>query len=57
MRYDPEYNSYRFSIEELINIVNSLTFYSLYSPCDDKTRKDIQNLLNQFKNLSDIPIG
>lgn len=57
MRYDVEYNSYRFSIEELINIVNSLTFYSLYSPSDDKTRQDVQNLLNQFKNLSNIPIS
>lgn len=57
MKYDPEYNSYRFSIEELINIVNSLTFYNLYSPTDNKTQKDIQNLLSEFKNLSNIPIG
>lgn len=57
MKYDAEYNSFRFPIEQLIDIVNALTFYSRYSPLDKTTKQNILNLIEEFKGLSNIPIG
>jgi hypothetical protein len=57
MKYDSEYNSFRFPIEQLIDIVNALTFYSRYSPLDKITKQNVLNLIQEFKSLRDIPIG
>lgn len=57
MKYDPEYNSYKFDINEIVNIVNSLNFYSRYYPLDSRSAEIIKNLLSEFNKLKDIPIN
>lgn len=47
MKYDPEYNSYRFSSEDMSTIIDSLHFYHQHSPGPD------QNKLDYIKNLID----
>lgn len=56
MKYDPEYNSYKFSSEEMINIVDGLTFYSLYSPLDKITKQSVKTLIDNIIKSTKIPI-
>lgn len=56
MKYDPEYNSYKFSSEDLINLVDGLTFYSLYSPLDKVTSESVKTLVDNIIKSTKIPI-
>ena len=56
MKYDVEYNSYKFSSEEMKNIVDGLTFYSLYSPLDKITHKNVLNLLDSLNKTERISL-
>lgn len=56
MKYDPEYNSYKFSSEEMINLVDGLTFYSLYSPLDKITKESVKTLIDNIVKSTKIPI-
>lgn len=57
MKYDPEYNSYKFSSEELIHIVDGLSFYKLYSPLEDKFVNSVQILIDNLIKSTKIPIN
>lgn len=56
MKYDIEYNSYKFSNEEMKNIVDGLTFYSLYSPLDKITKQSVTTLIENIIESTKIPI-
>ena len=56
MRFDPEYNSYRFSSEEFLNIIDGLTFYSRYSPLDKITKESVKTLIDNLIKSTKIPI-
>lgn len=52
MKYDEEYNSYRFSELELLYIINSLDFYQKYGPIENE---EVREYLRQLsKNLLEI---
>jgi len=57
MKYDTEYNSYKFSSEELINLVDGLTFYSRYSPLDKITKESVKTLVDNIIKSTKIPIA
>lgn len=56
MKYDPEYNSYKFSNDDLNIIVNALYFYSQHSPVLDEHRIDyvagIIKILESSKHIT-----
>lgn len=56
MKYDPEYNSYKFSSEEMKNIVDGLTFYSRYSPLDKITKESVKTLIDDLNKSTKIPV-
>ena len=56
MKYDTEYNSYKFSSEEMKNIVDGLTFYSLYSPLDKITNQSVKTLIENIIKSTKIPV-
>lgn len=56
MKYDPEYNSYKFSSEEISNIIHSLIIYSSDPFLDHITKKNVVTLLEQINNSTKIPI-
>ncbi len=57
MKYDPEYNSYRFSPDELNVIVQCLKFYSKNSPGEQEKVivVIIKNLIEHLKNSVCVP--
>ena len=51
MKYDPEYNSYRFDTTDTSTIVNALYFYHQHSPILDEDRRDyIMSLIKDLQN-------
>ena len=56
MKYDPEYDSYRFSGEEIEHIVNALKFYILYSPSCENYPDSVDRLINDLKNSCNNPM-
>lgn len=57
MKYDPEYNSYKFSSEEMSAIIHSLISYSNDPFLDKITQKNVLNLLESIYKSTKIPIG
>lgn len=57
MKYDPEYNSYKFSSEEMSTIIHSLISYSNDPFLDKITQKNVLNLLESIYKFTKIPIG
>lgn len=57
MKYDPEYNSYKFTSEEMKNIVDGLTFYSLYSPLDKITNQNVKTLIENINKSTKISVA
>lgn len=55
MKYDPEYNSYKFSSEEISNIIHSLIIYSSDPFLDHFTKKNVVDLLEQINRSTKIP--
>lgn len=56
MKYDPEYDSYKFSSEEIGTIIHSLISYSADPFLDHITKKNVVTLLEQINNSTKIPI-
>lgn len=55
MKYDPEYNSYRFSSDDLSTIISSLYFYHQHSPILDLDKLDyISKLINSLEKTKDV---
>ena len=50
MKYDPEYNSYRFSTQEIKDIINALRFYVLYNPAEKSHVDKLNKLINDLSN-------
>lgn len=47
MKYDVEYDSYKFSKDDIRSIVGALYFYHQHSPVlDDDSRDYVQSLIN-----------
>ena len=56
MKYDPEYNSYKFSSAEISAIVHSLIHYSADPFLDKITHKNVLNLLESIYKANKIPV-
>jgi hypothetical protein len=57
MKYDPEYNSYRFSMQETNLILESLGFYNQYGPnLVEKDREHINDLRENLENSVRIKV-
>lgn len=56
MKYDPEYDSYRFSSADMNVIVNALEFYKLYNPSEQTDTSYISTLIKDFEKSKQIPI-
>lgn len=55
MKYDPEYNSYRFSDSDLGVILKSLDFYNQYSPLLEQGERDyINHLINDLEKTKGV---
>lgn len=55
MKYDPEYNSYKFSDSDLSVILKSLDFYNQYSPLLEQGERDyIGHLINDLKKTKGV---
>lgn len=50
MKYDPEYDSYRFCTVDMDTIIMALTFFSTYSPINDGQRVYIKGLIKDLQN-------
>ena len=57
MKYDEEYNSYKFSSEEISNIIHSLISYSSDPFLDKITQKSVINLLDGLNKSIRIPVS
>lgn len=57
MKYDPEYNSYKFSSEEISTIIHSLISYSSDPFLDKITHKNVLNLLESINKSNKIPVA
>ena len=57
MKYDAEYNSYKFSSEEISIIIHSLISYSTDPFLDKITQKNIIVLLEKINNSTKIPVA
>ena len=57
MKYDPEYNSYKFSSEEIGNIIHSLISYSNDPFVDKITQKNVELLLESLNKSTKMPIN
>jgi hypothetical protein len=57
MKYDPEYDSYKFSNEEISAIIHSLISYSSDPFLDKITQKNVLNLLESINKSTKIPIS
>lgn len=56
MKYDPEYNSYKFSSEEISTIIHSLISYSSDPFLDKITQKNVEVLLDNLNKSIRIPV-
>jgi len=56
MKYDHEYDSYRFSSADMNVIVNALEFYKLYNPSEQTDISYISTLIKDFEKSKQIPI-
>lgn len=56
MKYDMEYNSYKFSSDEISNIIHALISYSSDPFLDKITHKNVLNLLESLNKTTKIPI-
>lgn len=57
MKYDPEYNSYKFSDSDLTIIVKALDFYHQYSPLlEQSQRESVSSLIQSLENSKHITI-
>lgn len=55
MKYDDEYNSYKFSTNEIGAIINSLYFYHQHSPVLDDTGRDyIFSIVQSLEKTKDV---
>lgn len=54
MKYDPEYNSYKFSSGEISTIIHSLISYSADPFLDKITHKNVLNLLESINKVEKI---
>ena len=50
MKYDPEYDSYRFPRVDMDIILNALEFYRQYNPSEQASSSYISILINDLKN-------
>ena len=57
MKYDEEYNSYKFSSEEISAIIHSLIHYSADPFLDKITQKNALSLLESIYNANKIPVA
>lgn len=57
MKYDPEYNSYKFSSEEISTIIHALIHHSSDHFLDHITRQNAVNLLESIYKSTKIPIA
>jgi hypothetical protein len=57
MKYDAEYNSYKFSSEELSLIIHSLISYSSDPFLDKITQKNVIILIENINNSTKIPVA
>ena len=56
MKYDAEYNSYKFSSEEISIIIHSLISYSNDPFLDKITQKNVIVLLENINNSTKVPV-
>lgn len=56
MKYDVEYNSYKFSSEEVSTIIHSLISYSSDPFLDKITQKNVKTLIENINKSTKIPI-
>lgn len=54
MKYDPEYNSYKFSSEEVSTIIHSLICYSQDSFLDHISKKNVKLLLESMNKSTKV---
>ena len=57
MKYDAEYNSYKFSSEEISIIIHSLISYSSDPFLDKITQKNVIVLLENINKSTKIPVA
>jgi len=57
MKYDAEYNSYKFSSEEIRIVVHSLISYSTDPFLDKITQKNVIGLLEGINNSTKIGVA
>jgi hypothetical protein len=50
MKYDPEYDSYRFPRVDMDIILNALEFYRQYNPSEQASSSYISILIKDLKN-------
>jgi hypothetical protein len=56
MKYDVEYDSYRFSNDDMRSIVSALYFYHQHSPnLDDDSRDYVLSLVNSLEKTKNVP--
>lgn len=55
MKYDIEYDSYKFSNDDIRSIVSALYFYHQHSPnLDDDSRDDVLSLVKSLEKTKNI---
>ena len=55
MKYDIEYDSYKFSNDDIRSIVGALYFYHQHSPnLDDDSRDDVLSLVKSLEKTKNI---
>jgi hypothetical protein len=55
MKYDPEYDSYRFCRVDMDIILNSLEFYRQYNPSEQASSSYISVLINDLQKSRQVP--
>lgn len=56
MKYDVEYDSYKFSNDEVGHIVAALRFYLLYGPVEENSVVLVDKLIDSIKDTKNILI-
>ena len=56
MKYDVEYDSYRFTKDEFCHIVSALRFYLLYGHVDENSIPLVTKLIDSIKDTKNISI-
>jgi hypothetical protein len=51
MKYDPEYDSYRFCRVDMDIIINALNFYHQYSPVEQAKSEYVNILIRDLTNV------